>query len=71
MSVQLWLLLSRWHNFLYIDDVLKLHFMKRTKVVVMETADRVQLSVPLSSYLKFSFLYDPNNNMQEARRGFK
>lgn len=54
-----------------VDDVLKLHFMKRTKVVVMETADRVHLSVPLSSYLKFSILYDPNNNLQEARRGFK
>lgn len=53
------------------DDILKLHFMKHTKVVVMETAERVQLSVPFSSYLKFSVLYDPTNNLAEARQGFK
>ena len=53
------------------DDVLKLHFMKHTKVVVIETAERVQLSVPVSSYLKFSILYDPNNNTKEAMQGFR
>jgi hypothetical protein len=53
------------------DDILKLHFMKHSKVVVMETGERVNLSVPLSSYLKFSILYDPNNNLQEAMKGFK
>ena len=45
--------------------------MKHSKVVVMETGERVSLSVPLSSYLKFSILYDPNNNLQEAMKGFK
>jgi hypothetical protein len=53
------------------DDVLKLHFMKHTKVVVIETAERVQLSVPVSSYLKFSVLYDPTNNVKEAMQGFR
>jgi hypothetical protein len=53
------------------DDVLKLHFMKHSKVVVMETAERVHLSVPLSSYLKLSLLYDPGNNIREAMAGFK
>ena len=45
--------------------------MKHSKVVVMETGERSHLSVPLSSYLKFSVLYDPNNNLQEAMGGFK
>ena len=45
--------------------------MKHSKVVVMETGERVNLSVPLSSYLMFSILYDPNNNVQEAMEGFK
>ena len=53
------------------DDVLKLHFMKHTKVVTMETAEKVPLSVPLSSYLKFSILYDPSDSLEEARHGFK
>lgn len=53
------------------DDILKLHFMKHSKVVVMETAERANLSVPISSYLQFSILYDPNNNMKEAMHGFK
>ena len=53
------------------DDVLKLHFMKHTKVVVIETAERVLLSVPVSSYLKFSILYDPNNSTKEAMQGFR
>lgn len=45
--------------------------MKHSKVVVMETGERDSLSVPLSSYLKFSILYDPNGNIQEAMQGFK
>ena len=45
--------------------------MKHTKVVVIETAERVQLSVPVSSYLKFSILYDPNNNTKEAMQGYR
>jgi hypothetical protein len=45
--------------------------MKHTKVVVIETAERVQLSVPVSSYLKFSVLYDPTNNVKEAMQGFR
>ena len=45
--------------------------MKHSKVVVMETQERVNLSVPLSSYLKFSILFDPNYNIKEAMAGFR
>ena len=52
-------------------DVFHLHFMKNTKVIVMETAEGVQLSVPLNSSLMFGVVYSPNENEEEARRGFK
>jgi len=31
----------------------------------------VKLSVPLNSSVKFSPLYDPRNNLEQAKRGFK
>ena len=37
----------------------------------METAERATLSVPFTSLLKFSLLYDPNNNHKEAMNGYK
>ena len=55
----------------FLDDNLKLHFMKHSKVVVMETADRASLSIPFTSNLKFSLIYDPNGNHKAAMTGFK
>ncbi len=31
----------------------------------------VQFSIPLNSSIRFSPLYDPRNNLEEAKRGFK
>ncbi len=31
----------------------------------------VQFSVPLNSSIRFSPLYDPRSNLEEAKRGFK
>ena len=54
-----------------IGDVFHLHFMKNTKVMIAETAEKVQLSIPVNSSLMVGIMYDPNNNVEEARRGLK
>ena len=44
------------------------------KVVIVETIDKkesTRYSIPVSTSIRFSPLYDPNNNMDEARRGLK
>lgn len=45
--------------------------MKNTKVMIAETAEKVQLSIPLNSSLMVGIIYDPNDNLEEARRGLK
>ena len=43
------------------------------QVVMIETVDKeesTRYSIPISTSIRFSPLYDPNDNMDEARRGF-
>ena len=46
--------------------------MKTTKVVIAEAtiAMGTKLSFPIHSSIKFGLLYDPNDNLEEAKRGF-
>ena len=44
------------------------------QVVVVETIDKdesTNYSLPISTSIRFCPLYDPNDNLDEARRGFK
>lgn len=52
------------------DDIINLHFIKHAKVVVMmDSSSGEEISVPLNSAAKFSILYDPNSNFEEAING--
>lgn len=52
------------------DDIINLHFIKHTKVgVMMDSSSGEDISVPLNSAAKFSILYDPNSNFEEALNG--
>ena len=42
--------------------------MKSTKVVVLETSDGTLLSIPFNSSILFSVLYNPNDNLKEAKK---
>jgi hypothetical protein len=42
-------------------------------VVIVETIDKdesTRYSIPISTSIRFCPLYDPNDNLEEARRGF-
>ena len=52
-------------------DIFNFHFMKNTKVVVVETKEGIRLSIPLNSSIMASLLYDPHDNQEEALAGFK
>ena len=51
-------------------DRLNFHFIKQVSVAVIETANGHQVKVPLNSAARFSLVYDPNDNPNEAVNGF-
>ena len=50
-------------------DRLNVHFVKHTKVVNASVSS-VHFSIPTNSALQFSLLYNPNNKVDEALKGF-
>lgn len=53
------------------NGIINLHFIKHTKVVIMtDSCSGEEISVPLNSAAKFSILYDPNSNYEEALNGY-
>ena len=52
------------------DDVYNVHFVKRTKVVVLQEGRDVTFTVPLNSVVKFAPVFNPNDDPEEAMRGF-
>ena len=54
------------------SDILQLHFIKHSKVVVMkEKESGEECSVPLNSATKFGLLYNPHADLLEAMAGFE
>ena len=51
------------------DDVYDIHFIKHTKVVKIKDEDNYTYSLPLGSAMKFGFVYNPNNDFDEALSG--
>ena len=52
------------------DDVYDIHFIKHTKVVKIKDEDSYTYSLPLGSAMKFGFVYNPDNKLDEALSGF-
>ena len=53
------------------EGQLNLHFIKHTKVVVMtHSSSGDVMPVPLNSAAKFSVLYNPDNNLEQAVNGY-
>ena len=50
-------------------DRLNVHFVKHTKIVNASVSS-ANFSIPINSALEFSLLYNPNNNVDEALKGF-
>lgn len=54
------------------SNILQLHFIKHSKVVVMkEKENGEKCSVPLNSATKFGLVYNPNADLLEAMAGFE
>ena len=51
------------------DDVYNVHFVKRTKVVVLRDRRGATFNVPLNSAVQFAPVFNPNNNQKEAMQG--
>ena len=52
------------------DDVYNVHFVKRTKVVVLEDRRGATFNIPLNSAVQFAPVFHPNNDSKEATQGF-
>lgn len=55
-------------------DAFNLHFTKSVKVVVVETLPQqgsTEYSIPLNSSIRFSPLYNPHENLEEAKKGYR
>ena len=50
-------------------ELLHLHFLKETDCVKVQVNKRPKKSIPINSTLQFSALYNPTENMDEARQG--
>ena len=50
-------------------DHYNFHFLKQTTVVVATDAKGMEYSIPVQSSLSLALLYDPTNNLEEARKG--
>ena len=52
------------------EDVYNIHFVKHTKVVVLRDRRGVKFNIPLNSAVHFAPVFNPNNNIKEAMKGF-
>ena len=52
------------------DDVYNVHFVKHTKVVVLRDRRGVKFNIPLNSAVQFAPVFNPNNDVKEAMRGY-
>ena len=53
------------------SDKCILHFLKKRDLVrIQDPQTNKEFSVPLTSAIKFSLVYDPNNDEEHAQRGF-
>lgn len=53
------------------DDICNVHFVRHRELVRIEEKDRqLELSVPLNSAIKFGVVYNPQNNENEAMKGY-
>ena len=52
-------------------DKYNIHFVKATKIVTIHDSNGHQYSIPFNSAIEFGPLYDPNNNFEEAFKGFR
>lgn len=52
------------------DDVYNVHFVKRTKVVVLQDHRGATFNIPLNSAVQFAPVFNPNNDSREAMQGF-
>lgn len=53
------------------DDVCNIHFVRQREMVQIEEKDHLlELSVPLNSSIKFGVIYNPQNNENEAMKGY-
>ena len=50
-------------------DVYNVHFVKRTKVVVLQDENGLTFTVPLNSAIQFAPIYNPGNRPREALQG--
>lgn len=53
------------------QDTFNVHFLKRTKVVVVRDAHSTPYSIPLNSAVEFGLVYDPNDDRSQALEGYK
>lgn len=51
-------------------DKLNIHFVKKTTVVITKSLSG-EFRIPITSALEFCLVYNPNNNFEEALKGFK
>ena len=52
-------------------DIMNIHFVRHTKVFSAAKSLRSKpFNVPLNSSVQFGLLYDPNDNLEEAKQGF-
>ena len=51
-------------------EILNLLCLKKRKLVAIETLTGKKVNVPLNSSLQFGILYNPNNNLKQAVKGF-
>lgn len=53
------------------DDICNIHFIRHRELVRVEDKDRqLELSIPLNSAIKFGIVYNPQNNENEAMKGY-
>ena len=54
------------------DGIIDLHFIKHAKVFIMKkSSSGEEISAPLNTAVKFSVLYDPNSDFDEAMCGYQ
>ena len=52
-------------------DRFNVHFIKHTKIVTVEYDNGSRYHVPLNSAVQFGILYNPNNNLSDAMKGYR
>ena len=51
-------------------DAMNIHFVRHTQVFSIKSLRSKPFNVPLNSSVQFGLLYDPNDNLEEAKQGF-